>query len=415
MTAEPDLVGLLGSPGSVPQGRRAAVLERLAAMWDALDGADQAGMTARKLTRAEQLEWHPPVLRFALERHPGGKTAGSVPVQHWAVDLAAGTAVLTATGYRQPVTAAHDWDPRPVVAELAAKLRDGAADPRLRWPAGRDSCAPVLAEILPPDAIGAARQAMARRFWDAWRSMMCTLGWTPHPGPVMVGWFLRPEGEIEQERTAALVKEWIAEYEETTAAQEPADRPSDYEALIKALGVRFPGVRQFRHPDHPGKWMVAPYGQGWDNARHLRRWDRRLGYAEGLCRWSSDVGAAPHAWGVDPDTGEAVEITLPLADLAASEVDQAEYTGVRINLPAARIVLRRNGIRLGSGSVLQKLLDTARVTDTIRWPYYPGVILGITRADWERAETTMRYSVLAWAGAKGVASLTQIRPPHARH
>jgi hypothetical protein len=85
---------------------------------------------------------------------------------------------------------------------------------------------------------------------------------------------------------------------------------------------------------------------------------------------------------VDPGTGEAVEITMGLAHLAASDEDQAEYTGVQINLPRARMVLRRNNIRLGSGCVLQTVISTAVVTaETIRWPYYSGVIAGITQAD----------------------------------
>ncbi|MDR0342397.1 MAG: hypothetical protein LBI49_04645 [Nocardiopsaceae bacterium] len=409
-----DLAALLGAPGPVPAARRAAVLHGLIGVWDSLTGADQASMTAHKLARAEQMRWEPPVLRFALERHPGGiGDAPSVPVEHWAVDLAAGTAVLTGTGYRQSVAAAHHWDARPVVAELAAKLREGAADPRLHWPAGRDTCTPVLAEILPPEAIGPVRQAMDHRFRAAWRSMMRTLGWTPHPSHVMSDCFLRPARELEDERTNALIQEWITEYKEKeqAAGQEPAGRPQDYEALVRVLGVRFPGARAFQYPQDSGRFMIGPPGQGFGNARELRLQDKRLGYAEGLCRWNPDAEPALHGWGVDPGTGEAVEITLGLAQLAASDQDQAEYTGVQINLPRARMALRRHQIRLGSGSVLQAMISTAVVTaDTITWPYHPGVIAGITRADWEAAEAAMRTAVLAWAAARGVTSLTQIKP-----
>jgi hypothetical protein len=413
VTQEParDLVDLLGDPGPVPASRQQAVLARLAVVWDSLHGADQTHMTAHKLTRAEHLQWQPPVLRFSIERHPAGPgQSDTVPMQGWAVDLEAGTAVLTGTTYQQSVLAAHRWEARPVVAELAAKLRYGAADPRLRWTDERDTCFPVLANILPPSALGAVRQAMTRRFLDAWRSMMLALGWTPHPSAVMAsgGYFLRPESDLEDERTNALIEEWVAEYNDKMAAQQTADQPRDFEALVATLGVRFPGVRPLPDPDHDEKFLIGPPGAAWANARDLPHWEKGLGYAEGLCVWDPDVGSAPHAWGVDPVTGEAVEITMGLANLAGT-AEQAEYTGVRINVPVARKYLEHHGIKLGVNSVLQGLTSTAVITgDSISWPFPAGVIPGLSRPRWEATEAAMRDAIFDWAAGKGVTSISQI-------
>jgi hypothetical protein len=41
----------------------------LANCWHELEGAGQTAMQARKLDRAEDVSWNPPVLSFTIERH----------------------------------------------------------------------------------------------------------------------------------------------------------------------------------------------------------------------------------------------------------------------------------------------------------------------------------------------------------
>lgn len=421
-----DLTGLLGSAGPVPDGRRPAVLRELAAVWDSLAGAHQYAMAARKLPRAEALKWRPPVLEFDLERHPEpGAAAARLPVQHWAVDLAAGTATVTRWSTRPSVKAALQWDARPALRELGDKLRTGAADPRLRWSDDRDTVAPVLRQILPPGAIGAVRQAQERNFWAAWRSLMRALEWEPHPSPVMTNCFLRPERDIELERNRILIEEWDAWYQDAAARQpelEP-DAPREFEAVIRALGTRFPGVRAVPSavplPEGEEGFFVLEPGQNFDNARFFRQTEagRWLGYAEGLYRWSPDAEPAPHAWNVDPATGEVVEVTYGPAQAAADKNSHPEYVGVQINMAIATRTLRGLRIPLRNGSVLTALLSTGQMIDGVyRLPYYPGVIAGITRADWGKAVTEVTKALAVWAASKGCDDMTRLKhdPPRQR-
>jgi hypothetical protein len=112
-------------------------IERLLAnCWHHLRGSGEGGMEASKLLgRTEEMEWTPPMLSFAIERH-GATVNGSTraEVQHWRVDLGSGTAALAYTGRRQLKPMDTRLDVRSVAAEIAACISAGSQeDHRLRW------------------------------------------------------------------------------------------------------------------------------------------------------------------------------------------------------------------------------------------------------------------------------------------
>ena len=64
-------------------------------------------MAGHKLIgRMENVEWHPPILTFLIERH-GGTVLGSAraELQRWTVDLDRRTATCERVGHRQ----FHQW------------------------------------------------------------------------------------------------------------------------------------------------------------------------------------------------------------------------------------------------------------------------------------------------------------------
>src|SRR4051812_47015376 len=89
------------TPGRISETEEIESL--LAPCWDDLDGSDEGGMDGDKLLgRMEKVVWSPPVLTFVIERH-GGTVNGSTraELQHWTVDLDAGTAEIAESKTRQ--------------------------------------------------------------------------------------------------------------------------------------------------------------------------------------------------------------------------------------------------------------------------------------------------------------------------
>jgi hypothetical protein len=79
------------------------VASALSEVWESLDSGAEGGMSGDKLyDRIEEIEWEPPLLTFAIERH-GGTAKGSVcaELQTWAVDVEKRTARVSGGGRRQ--------------------------------------------------------------------------------------------------------------------------------------------------------------------------------------------------------------------------------------------------------------------------------------------------------------------------
>ena len=104
-----------------------AVAEPLAKHWHELKGSGEGGMQGDKLHgRMEDVMWKPPILRFVIERH-GGTTCGSTraELQHWEVDLDAGTAEIIKTGHRQLYSMAPRISVKGMAEEIAEAILSG--------------------------------------------------------------------------------------------------------------------------------------------------------------------------------------------------------------------------------------------------------------------------------------------------
>ena len=65
--------------GAIEGHAKYKVMHLLANCWHELEGAGETAMQARKLDRAEDVSWNPPVLSFAIERHGQPCTARAAP------------------------------------------------------------------------------------------------------------------------------------------------------------------------------------------------------------------------------------------------------------------------------------------------------------------------------------------------
>lgn len=135
----------------------------LASCWDDLHGSDGGGMQASKLIgRMEDIHWEPPILRFFIGRH-GGAACGSSreELQHWEVDLDAGTAEIVKTGHRQLAPMAARAPIKAMAEEICEAILSGKEDDRIRR--SDDGSVKVLAsEIFPTDS-GCKRTVAGRR------------------------------------------------------------------------------------------------------------------------------------------------------------------------------------------------------------------------------------------------------------
>jgi hypothetical protein len=155
-------------PGEVHDSGR--LIDLLAAEWEGFTGGQETSMDAMKLSRAEGVTWHPPIIQFGVERH-GAKVLGSVnaEVQTWRVDLDARTAEIVATRTRRVAKSQaginsadmHDHA-RQIAALILGGLRD---DPRIAWT--RDGKAKVVISSFMPPASQQTQSGRSRRFHDA--------------------------------------------------------------------------------------------------------------------------------------------------------------------------------------------------------------------------------------------------------
>ncbi|WP_009962587.1 hypothetical protein [Verrucomicrobium spinosum] len=121
------------SPGKVESSE---VISLLGDAWFHFGGSDEGAMRGDKVLpdRLENLEWHPPILSFIIERHArlmNGSTRADL--QYWEVNTEIVAAKIVKMGNRQKHAQAKRWDHKPLALELANKIRNGQDDDRLRW------------------------------------------------------------------------------------------------------------------------------------------------------------------------------------------------------------------------------------------------------------------------------------------
>lgn len=159
------------------------VIQALQTAWSELAVSYDPGATEPyKLARAEDVCWQPPVLNFVLERH-GATVHGSsrAELHHWEVDLAAGTATVVKTGYRQLHRQSPKWDARPAAEEVANALRHGHDHPAVRPRKDGRQYRVLISEVVP----AGNKQTMAgrsKRFNAELEAILGPEGWSRWSG-----------------------------------------------------------------------------------------------------------------------------------------------------------------------------------------------------------------------------------------
>lgn len=164
-------------PGPVAEG---SGIERLLEdCWDQFTGNDEEGMSAYKLGgRMERIRWDPPVLSFVIERH-GGTVMGSsrAELHEWQIDVVERSASCAVVGHRQLKPMAPRLDVTPFARDVAAVIRSGQPDPRLKW-LSDDEVRVLVGKIIPADsAVSQTLTGRRKRFWTALDEELTPQGW----------------------------------------------------------------------------------------------------------------------------------------------------------------------------------------------------------------------------------------------
>ena len=153
------------------------VRDLLASFWDAIPGALSTSMAARKLSRAENWRWEPPIVSFVIERH-GGTVQGSklAELQSWFFDVERFVAGWGAAGSRRLQAFSPKLDLSALAAELIALVDKQAGDPRLTWKG--IGCVRInVSVVIPDDAAKQTTQGRRKRFRSALIPLMAAAGW----------------------------------------------------------------------------------------------------------------------------------------------------------------------------------------------------------------------------------------------
>ena len=155
----------------------------LAEAWDELSGSHDTKMAAHKLDRdrVESPEWHPPVLTFTIERHPGvAQGSRRAKKQRWVIDLDARTAHAEPAGQRQLRPARQTLDVAPVVGRIIAAIDAGADDPVLEWSKERSSVRVLMTDAVNPDwAPKQTLEGRRKRLKAMLNPELAKIGWHP--------------------------------------------------------------------------------------------------------------------------------------------------------------------------------------------------------------------------------------------
>lgn len=128
------------------------------------------------LNRTEEMTWSTPLLAFDIERH-GAPVNGSIyaEVQHWVVDVHAGTALLQSRKRRQLGNRDKVLNVKSLADEMANLILSKAADARLVW----KSAAKVRVSIADtiPETNKMTTYSRRKRFRTALQEALRSRGW----------------------------------------------------------------------------------------------------------------------------------------------------------------------------------------------------------------------------------------------
>ena len=148
--------------------------------WHAFSGSDRTSLTVEKFYRIESIDWKPPTLMFAIERH-GGTVQGSsrAEIHAWYLNLDTRDADCDEShSYRQTRPRRPVVRTRPLAEDIVGKIVAGEDDECLKWSDG-GRCVKVIAGVALP-AMGAYRQTLEgrrRRFRKDLQELMTAAGW----------------------------------------------------------------------------------------------------------------------------------------------------------------------------------------------------------------------------------------------
>ena len=167
-------------PGKIASNLEDRVKELLAEVWDMFTGSEEAEMAPYKVTRAEQLQWGPPVLSFIIERH-GGTVLGSTraELQEWYINFETMEASYEEKGYRQLYPTAERWKAEPVAKEIAKLILENKEDPRIQWVG--DNRVKILTSKIIPTSYRQTLIGRKRRFYRALDEILGPFGWKRAP------------------------------------------------------------------------------------------------------------------------------------------------------------------------------------------------------------------------------------------
>jgi hypothetical protein len=168
---------LPANESGISDDSRLKILELLKECWRFLKGSDEHKTFSNKMSRAENLQWNPPVLSFQLERH-GATVNGSsrADVHYWDVDIDEGTATIVKTGRRQISKMDSRMDINAKTDEIASNILDGLDHPSLNWDNKRETVVITIGQII-PETISQTTQSRRKRFRDRLETIMCEQGW----------------------------------------------------------------------------------------------------------------------------------------------------------------------------------------------------------------------------------------------
>jgi hypothetical protein len=173
--------------GCLSDEASALVRRLLANCWDDLKGSDVESTWSNKLSRAEELQWNSPYLKFTLERH-GGTVNGSTraALHTWTVDVENATASVNSTSrYRQIEKRAAPFTRKKAIKlseELTKLICQGAKDDRLKW----HTCGSVTVRLSRciDAAFNITRAYRNRTLRSELTRILSRAGWKEVPGSV---------------------------------------------------------------------------------------------------------------------------------------------------------------------------------------------------------------------------------------
>jgi len=189
-------------PGTISNVNELASL--LKKCWGQLEGASQGKMAAYKLTRMEDVEWHPPYLSFRIERH-GSAVMGSsrAEMQSWNLNLETQHATFTESRHRQIRPMQPRLDVGPLAYEISMLIVEHEKDRRLKW-SGENKVRILIGKILSEQS--AVKQTLAgrrRRFRQTLTESLAPYGWIelrPNTYSRGLGYQRRMSGQTNSER-----------------------------------------------------------------------------------------------------------------------------------------------------------------------------------------------------------------------